>query len=176
MESKDAKEAVMALIELLETQGLTRVEIERVFSNGIKQCRMNRYRKRGPKMEDQTWKPVLREGYEQYLVSNWGFVRHKTKSEYLKPAAEHQYARASMKAPNGASGARAHMIHELVYESFSLCATLASIGSKRSKKRIEIINHIDGDKWNPALHNLELASQGENMLHAYRTKLRVPRI
>ena len=64
------------------------------------------------------------------------------------------------------------MIHELVYESFKLGTTLESIGIESG---YEVINHIDGDKWNPALSNLEPASQAANMLHAYSHGLRKPR-
>ena len=45
-----------------------------------------------------------REGYERYLVSNWGYVRHsgKTKERILRPAPKHEYVRIAV--PTGEAG------------------------------------------------------------------------
>ena len=68
------------------------------------------------------------------------------------------------------------MIHELVWESHKLGKTLESIIG--NKKGYEVLNHLDGDKWNPALKNLDWVKQGGkggNMCHAYKHGLRKPR-
>ena len=140
----------------------------------LKASRESRYFNR-TFLDAELWRPILRDGYQQYVVSNWGFVRHQNKSESnkLRPAFEHQYARAPLKAPHRSNGAVQHMIHELVFESFVLGCPLPE--QCRDKKNFEVINHIDGDKYNPALLNLELTDQGDNMLKAYATGLRTPR-
>ena len=51
-------------------------------------------------------------------------------------------------------------VHRLVYESF--------IGNIPSDKEI---NHIDGNKINNALNNLELVSGDENILHSWKNSL-----
>jgi len=123
----------------------------------------------------EEWRPVLRSGYNQYVVSNWGFVRHKNKTDTkkLRPAFEHDYARAPLKAALRNNGASQHMIHELVFESFELKEPLPE--QCRDQKTTEVINHLDGDKYNPATGNLELTDQGRNMLHAYASGLRKAR-
>jgi hypothetical protein len=123
----------------------------------------------------QEWRSVVRPRYTQYLVSNWGFVRHSRKpiKAILRPAFGHEYARAPFSAAHRNNGATQHMIHELVFESFVLGKALPPKAT--SQTDIEVINHLDGDKYNPALDNLELTDQGRNMLHAYQEGLRSPR-
>jgi hypothetical protein len=146
--------------------------IDRVFQVALKKCREKRYFARGPVLDSQTWKPVLREGYEQYRVSDWGFVRNINRESILRPAFEHAYARAPMNAArrsSGKPGGHQHMIHELVFESFVLKRTLASMGIK---KGIEIINHKDEDKWNPHLDNLEPTDAAGNMRYFHNMRRR----
>jgi hypothetical protein len=145
---------------------------EWILKASLKQSRENRYFNRAFAGQ-QTWKPVLRPGYEQYVVSDWGFVRHvnKAATRCLRPSFEHEYARAPLSAAHRKNGAVQFMLHELVIESFKLLAPLP----EKARAHTEIINHLDGDKYNPALSNLEITTQGKNMLHAYSLGLRVPR-
>ena len=54
-------------------------------------------------------------------------------------------------------------VHRIIMESF--------IGPRPDGKQI---NHIDGDRKNNRLDNLEYVTQSENMLHAYRIGLQLP--
>jgi len=155
---------------------LDAITLELVLKACLKRSRECRYfRRKLPYPEE--WRPVLRTGYDQYVVSNWGFYRHKNKNKTdankLRPAFEHDYARAALKAAHRSNGATHHMIHELVIESFVLGEALPD--QCRDQKNMEVINHLDGDKYNPALGNLEITDQGKNMLHAYSAGLRKPR-
>jgi hypothetical protein len=55
------------------------------------------------------------------------------------------------------------LIHRIVAETF-----LENINNK------SCINHINGDKTDNRVNNLEWCTQSENMLHAYKTKLIKP--
>jgi hypothetical protein len=55
---------------------------------------------------------------------------------------------------------RAAPIHRLVARAFGIC----EVG--------EMVNHIDGNKMNPALDNLEKSDHSHNLAHAYATGLR----
>ena len=158
--------------QLSDTVQLRPLDIERVLHAAIKLSRVKRYVDRGPPLDEQAWRPVLREGFTQYLISDWGFVRWKERKTTCQPDPNHPYPRVGLSAPHR-KGAILQTVHELVFESFRLERTLDSCGIKaKNRSGCEVINHIDGDKWNPALSNLELTTQGENMLHAYRTNLR----
>lgn len=153
---------------------LSPADREVVLQASLKYSRERRYFDRQC-IGHQEWRPVVRAGYTQYLVSNWGFVRHSRKGmdSLLRPAFGHEYARAPFSAANRNNGATQHMIHELVIESFVLHAPLPP--KVTSRIEIEVINHLDGDKYNPELRNLEITDQGQNMLHAYSIGLRQPR-
>jgi hypothetical protein len=117
----------------------------------------------------QRWMPVVRPGYEKYVVSEFGYVRIESKSpdKRLEPMFRDEYARVGLSRPK--TSPQLHMVHELVFEAFVLGSP---IPKEVSKSRVEVINHINGDKWDPSLANLELTTQGKNLLHAYSTGLR----
>ena len=69
------------------------------------------------------------------------------------------YARVELHQNNSA---RKYLVHRLLAESF--------IPNPENKPQV---NHIDGNKRNNSLDNLEWVTQSENQLHAYRTGLQV---
>lgn len=104
-------------------------------------------------MNSESWRPVV--GYEaSYEVSDLGRVR-KTGSSVALIAnpGKHPYLRVAL-IQNGKLKAVA--IHLLVARAF--------IGPSMDLE----VNHRDGNKFNPALSNLEYVTPAENRYHAYR--------
>ena len=106
---------------------------------------------------EEVWKDIP--GYEGfYEVSNFGRV----KSLHLKPkilnpkAPSHRYKRVSLSV-GGVK--KQHSVHRLVL--------LAFIGPSNLQ-----VNHIDGDKNNNTLTNLEYCTPKENINHAWDTGVR----
>jgi hypothetical protein len=93
-----------------------------------------------------------------YEVSNFGNVRRIGFEQPLKPAIQNGYLALSLYMNNKQYK---RYVHRLVAEVF--------IGDCKNKT----INHMDGDKLNNTLQNLEIVSHSENNQHAYSTGLRV---
>lgn len=108
------------------------------------------------------WRPVR--GYEgRYEVSDAGQVRSLVTDRILRPGLTSRgypsvvlYDGSSPKSP------QSYTVHTLVCAAF--------IGPRISGLTV---NHIDGDKTNNAVSNLELVTMQENCLHAVRTGLTV---
>ena len=117
----------------------------------------------------ETWKSVV--DYEgMYEISDTGRIRSvdrvvtrcdgtvwKLRGKLLKQAIDHSGYSFVMISKNGKI--KNHRIHRLVMDSFS------PEGKKRE------VNHIDGDKTNNALSNLEWVTSSENKIHSYKTGL-----
>lgn len=113
-----------------------------------------------PDLPGEIWAPVV--GYENhYVVSNKGRVKgigKKSKYRILVPMIHQQgYERVRLSV----SGKhRFFLIHRLVAEAFIF-----------NPDQKATVNHIDGNKRNNCVENLEWATQSENNLHAHRTGL-----
>jgi len=124
------------------------------------------------KLKKENWKKV--EGCEFYEVSDFGNVRSldkpvngwngvKTKTgRILKPGIRNGYK--SIVLSDGDKQKNAH-IHRLVAYAF--------IPNPQNK---ETVNHIDGNKLNNHVDNLEWATRSEQQQHAFRTGLYKPYI
>jgi HNH endonuclease/Helix-turn-helix domain len=105
----------------------------------------------------QHYKPVL--DYESfYEVSHDGFVRRigadrlgRTRNTILKPANRNGYAGVTLSVYNQT---RTFSVHRLMWEAFN----------GRIPDGMQI-NHINGDKMDNRLENLELCTPQENHLH-----------
>lgn len=120
-----------------------------------------------------TWAPVV--GWVGfYEVSTAGEVRSLTRRILRKNGTEQVFRARAMTAFVAPSGylvvrlrdtahGRSKMarVHCLVADAF-----IPNVDSKPE------VNHIDGNKANPALENLEWVTPRENRLHAWRTGLR----
>lgn len=113
----------------------------------------------------EQWRPVV--GFEDtYAVSNLGRVRRDAPGKGTQvgrllrpqPAAGGRYPGVSLMGPGGKQHDR--YVHQLVAEAF--------LGECPPDHEV---NHIDGDRWNPAATNLEYATRGANVAHALSTGL-----
>lgn len=115
----------------------------------------------------ETWKPVS--GYlNLYEVSDLGRVkslkRHTTSGKILKQYVNpyNGYSTVSLSRDNAKKTLR---VHVLVMNAFN------PICKKPGYDKNHTINHIDGDKTNNALSNLEWLSQRDNQIHAVKLGL-----
>ena len=105
-------------------------------------------------LENENWKP-----YQNYLVSNYGRVRHATKNNLLKPSLTCGYYKVRL-SKDGLTEDK--MVHKLVWELFS---------DWDMPDNISVIDHIDGNKTNNYINNLRKISLSENVKAAlYETK------
>lgn len=108
----------------------------------------------------EQWKDI--KGYEGlYQVSNYGRVKRKYnngKIRILKPISTNNgYLRVSL-SKNSVNNT--YFVHRLVAQAFIL--------NPENKPEV---NHIDGDKTNNKIENLEWCTRSENIQHAFYTGL-----
>ncbi|MFF3146812.1 NUMOD4 domain-containing protein [Streptomyces sp. NPDC057927] len=109
----------------------------------------------------EIWKDI--NGYEgHYKISNLGRVKSfkydKTRGRILKGNIEnHGYKMVDFRAN---SFRKRYLIHRLVAETFI-----------PNPQNYKVVNHIDGNKLNNSLENLEWTTQQYNTIHAFNTGL-----
>jgi hypothetical protein len=114
---------------------------------------------------EEEWKPVV--GCENwYEVSSYGRVRRVKCSTCGNPGSilKHYYSDpgyARVTLPVKGKCRRSFYVHHIVAKAF--------LGPRPKGMTI---NHIDGDKQNPAVSNLEYITKSEDIAHAYRLGLR----
>ena len=109
-----------------------------------------------------------------YLISNKGRVKSigrvisgKNNSKYFiserilkNSITKRGYYKISLRNGNQY---KTHSVHRLVAKTF-----IPNINNKTE------VNHIDGNKLNNCVENLEWASSSENQIHAYKNNLQIP--
>jgi len=110
--------------------------------------------------EDEEWRPI--DGYPNYAISDCGRVMSIRRQCLMLP----RYNRVT-------GYMYAFLWHEGVRKQYSIhrLVALAFLGSPSEKLDV---NHLDGDKTNNEVWNLEWVTRGDNQRHAYRTGLREP--
>lgn len=111
---------------------------------------------------EEIWKDV--KNYEgAYMVSNLGRIkslpRKGTKGNILNPSRNNKgycTVELTFKGKN-----RSTFVHRVVAENFI-----------PNLKNLPEVNHIDGNKLNNNVENLEWVTKGQNQIHAYKTGLR----
>lgn len=108
----------------------------------------------------EVWKPI--KGYETYYeVSNYGNVRNLKTGYVMKKRHTYDgYVKVTLTVNYKAKDFR---VHRLVAETF--------IPNEHNK---ETVNHIDGNKDNNNVNNLEWADRHEQLEHAYKLGLKKP--
>lgn len=97
---------------------------------------------------EEIWRPII--GYEElYEVSSLGRVRHLKFNRFLSPRIRSGYWAVSLNKNNKQKSVS---IHRIMAESFM-------------PKIKECVNHIDGNKLNNNLENLEWVLYRENSVH-----------
>lgn len=120
-------------------------------------------RDKGARYSEEVWKPIV--GYEGlYEVSNYGRIKSlpncRRKTERLMSLDinnQHGYVQVHL-SKNGKS--RTHRVHKIVMEAFT---DYRSQGYKSGYG----IDHIDGDKTNNRLDNLQILSNADNVRKAH---------
>lgn len=129
----------------------------------------NRYRKvknfrrssdESEKINGEIWMPI--DGYPSHEVSNKGRVRNKKSNRLLKTYIRSQYKTVSIRKPNNKI-AETLRVHRLVAMAFI-----------SNPNQYPHVNHIDGDKMNNNVENLEWCTPSMNIKHAFRIGLKKP--
>ena len=94
-----------------------------------------------------------------YLVSDHGDIFNIKRDKMLNKTIHHEYVTAYNKISRGGSA----FVHRIVYETF--------VGDIPEGMQI---NHLDGNKQNNKLDNLELCTASQNVQHAFDTGLKRP--
>lgn len=103
----------------------------------------------------EIWKPIPR--YENYEISSWGRVKNSS-GKILKPGKnKYGYLHAGLCK---LSKRKTILIHRLVASAFL-----------PNPKNLLQINHIDGNKENNNIQNLEWCNASDNIGHAIQTGL-----
>ena len=104
-------------------------------------------------IEDEVWKEIED---SHYLVSNYGRVKNIVKNNILAGKRDTGYVRYEITKNDGSR--KTYLAHRLVMCAFKQIDLEDKSG---------VVNHINGDKMDNRLENLEWVTKSDNMLKAY---------
>lgn len=113
---------------------------------------------------EEKWEPVCMEEYsDRYLVSTTGQIKSIRTGRILKQEINNGYHRVSLARTGMKSNSEHFMVHRIVAATF--------IDNDDVENKIQV-NHIDGNKSNNNISNLEWATVQKNNQHAASTGLK----
>lgn len=107
---------------------------------------------------NEEWKQIP--NYSNYYISNYGNVLSKNKKKKTLKKQQDKKGYMYVRLYNKNIW-KYYKVHRLVAEAF--------IPNQENKPQV---NHIDGDKTNNNVSNLEWCSNSENQIHSYKNRLR----
>mgnify|MGYP002521718225 CR=1 FL=1 len=122
-------------------------------------------------LQDEIFKPLICDQYNDilkiYMISNKGRVYNIDSERFVSTRhivlGENYYYRVNLKCDGSHNGMKKRV--------FSMHRLLMMVFKPTDNMEKLVINHIDGDKSNNDLSNLEWCTFSENTLHAYSTGL-----
>ena len=105
--------------------------------------------------ENEIWKDVIDEPFNKsFAVSNYGRIKNKN-TDYIKKQQISTTGYPSVKLDMKKQGSKTYDMHVLIARTF--------LGERPSKKHL--VNHIDGNKTNNKLDNLEYTTENTKHYH-----------
>ena len=110
----------------------------------------------------EQWKPITLEYNSKinYEINNFGIVRNCKTGERVKTYTNHGYEVFYYLDESPSKQTRLKLVHRCVAEAFL-----------PNPNKYQYINHIDGNKSNNMVNNLEWSESGMNVEHAYLQRL-----
>lgn len=121
---------------------------------------------------EEIWKDI--KNYKGYQVSNLGRVRTHNKTTYTKIHGERHWKDRVLKykSKSTKTGYRVDLWKDGKNKTFLVARLVAfTFFNEDIENHYLTVNHIDGNRFNNNLSNLELVSLKENIQHAFRTGL-----
>lgn len=98
---------------------------------------------------------ILNDRITNYLIDEMGNVYNKKTKKYLKGSIKNGYKTVKLTTP---TEKKDYLIHRLVAKTFI-----------KNEQELPQVNHIDGNKLNNCVDNLEWVSSSENILHSWQS-------
>lgn len=124
----------------------------------------------------EIWKDTKFDGYQ---VSNYGRVKSKDRYQVNSDGKTYHYKEHIMKQSVGKSrnnnGYNIVNLRQYGKQNIQLVHRLVAIAFISNDNNYPCVNHIDGNKQNNNVNNLEWCSYADNNVHALNNNLRKPR-
>ena len=122
-------------------------------------------------IQDEVWKDV--EGYEGlYQISNFGNVKSLARIVHSEKRSDYKIKEKILKQSDTTTGYKKVELHKgnEKRKSFKVHRLVAQAFIPNPENKLEV-NHIDGNKHNNNVNNLEWVTSSENKIHAFKMDL-----